>query len=899
MAAGAENAEIVPGDVPSLFGTLTTQRYHWDDIIRIIAMVEGIENYKDLSKSKRRELVNKYPLFVAWYCAVRLELILKTVVVPLYGASCYVAVFEWSPTGGMVHLHYILWKRGAPRFDMHAQDLQDKAAALRKAGLVAGGEVTCDIKYVVDFFADYITEWNPNKNAQGEDKTSHVAETVNETWPHTASLSTQHMLDMLRSEDPHARYAYYERAVRTEHLHDFHYPDPTGPPNPAQPCAQLLKGTLNMWYCGNGYPRELVCEPCDRSVAQDALRSDLWRVNLCRNCQVMNPHIPLVPFAIQSNSDGTPVATRHQAEMYCCKYCSKFTKGKGHKCALYEVIDDMERKDAMAQERFGQSYEESKLGGKLHRAFMAEVGVEMCQAEVAHHANRCPEYLISRDVKYVHLYKKALAIKKQSGASLENADEEWPWDEDDAEDWPESATKPSDVELYERRHRYRFWPTDTPPSTDLPPQTTPEEQVSLASLWDFFRLVRFRGGRHPYLEWHDQVARPIVVMSPVVKLTEGPDFAFGARWALMQYHAWTDRRFFLDMPDEQVKTVFRQWRLTDDCPWYLKQQYLQENGRRARAGAGPAGKRARASPNNDPMEPAEYEAKIAALVEAMDYAGAAALQAQQTLEENDGGGDAVASGDAEEPEGSETEHSSSADEKEDALADADTHVLKMLYKGNMAEISREEQQSKKAQVFNRRHNCYRNTRCTSMAQEEQSALPAGVININEDSDDDEAYLGDQKEIAKEIEELRVAQHWINQEGWDVASEAHVLSKNTGEVIDLHLDWGAVQKTLADGHDEVEDSATSHVDEATVLSDYSLEKLDPTQRVFADRVLKWASKVADVYDKVRSDGRLRSVPLLRSFLGGSAGSGKSTTLKTIVQHTRLMFQKRIGAVDSAS
>ena len=52
------------GDVPCLFGTLTSQRYHWDEIIRIIAQVEGIEDHKSLSKSKRREIVNKYPLFV-------------------------------------------------------------------------------------------------------------------------------------------------------------------------------------------------------------------------------------------------------------------------------------------------------------------------------------------------------------------------------------------------------------------------------------------------------------------------------------------------------------------------------------------------------------------------------------------------------------------------------------------------------------------------------------------------------------------------------------------------------------------------------------------------------------------------------------------------------------------
>ena len=47
------------GDVPSLFGTLTTQRYLWDDIIRIIAVVEGIEDHAELNTSKRRELVSK------------------------------------------------------------------------------------------------------------------------------------------------------------------------------------------------------------------------------------------------------------------------------------------------------------------------------------------------------------------------------------------------------------------------------------------------------------------------------------------------------------------------------------------------------------------------------------------------------------------------------------------------------------------------------------------------------------------------------------------------------------------------------------------------------------------------------------------------------------------------
>ena len=34
--------DAAPGDVPCLFGTLTSQRYHWDQVIRIIAEVESI-----------------------------------------------------------------------------------------------------------------------------------------------------------------------------------------------------------------------------------------------------------------------------------------------------------------------------------------------------------------------------------------------------------------------------------------------------------------------------------------------------------------------------------------------------------------------------------------------------------------------------------------------------------------------------------------------------------------------------------------------------------------------------------------------------------------------------------------------------------------------------------------
>ena len=124
--------------------------------------------------------MNKYPLFVAWYCAVRLELTLKTLVLPMFGASDYVAVFEWSPTGAMGHVHYILWRSGAPRSDLQAKRLLEKAKALRKANLVSAAYAQTEkMDDILDFFERYVSEWNPSKDAKGQDLVDVEAERVN------------------------------------------------------------------------------------------------------------------------------------------------------------------------------------------------------------------------------------------------------------------------------------------------------------------------------------------------------------------------------------------------------------------------------------------------------------------------------------------------------------------------------------------------------------------------------------------------------------------------------------------------------------------------------------------------------------------------------------------------
>ena len=79
-------------------------------------------------------------------------------------------------------------------------------------------------------------------------------------------------------------------------------------------------------------------------------------------------------------------------------------------------------------------------------------------------------------------------------------------------------------------------------------------------------------------------------------------------------------------------------------------------------------------------------------------------------------------------------------------------------------------------------------------------------------------------------------------------------------------------------------------ESEVLRDYPLDVLDPTQRAFADRVLSWGREVVAVYKEINDTGVYQPVPRLRTWLGGSDGSGKSSTERTVVQHLRLLFQQ---------
>ena len=120
--------------------------------------------------------------------------------------------------------------------------------------------------------------------------------------------------------------------------------------------------------------------------------------------------------------------------------------------ALYNIVDNMNLKDQDEWEKQNEYWEDAKFDGQLDKAFMAKISEEMCQAEVAHHANHIPEFFffVSRRVKNIHLYRKLLALTCRKKPCEEEGEydggEDWTW----AKSGGERLHRASDIELYER-----------------------------------------------------------------------------------------------------------------------------------------------------------------------------------------------------------------------------------------------------------------------------------------------------------------------------------------------------------------------------------------------------------------------------------------------------------------
>ena len=111
------------GEIPVHFITLTTAIYHWRDLANVLREYETCttqcrEGRRDpyepgeekVPEEKRR--VQIYTGVVAWFCALKLELITRYVM----ESDDYFGVYEWGG-GGIVHVHLLRWLSGRGRYD--------------------------------------------------------------------------------------------------------------------------------------------------------------------------------------------------------------------------------------------------------------------------------------------------------------------------------------------------------------------------------------------------------------------------------------------------------------------------------------------------------------------------------------------------------------------------------------------------------------------------------------------------------------------------------------------------------------------------------------------------------------------------------------------------------------
>ena len=247
------------GRLPGAFATLTTAIYKWEELHTAIlksypkhsqerrdhelmmAMPPGLQKNEQMHKNYYKLAVSN-PAAVAWYCAVRLELMLEMYVAVMskqlgaegvkgfkpdqlsdavgkelfrndatkelhldalyveeYGqVHDYYASFEWS-SGGMVHIHIALWIAGSPRIDQVVSDRTTAAKHVHCHDVDFAEKITLDEKtasnVLATFFDRAYTEWNglkaqDNSEARQPGKRSKMDKKEQRTALTPQSLST-------------------------------------------------------------------------------------------------------------------------------------------------------------------------------------------------------------------------------------------------------------------------------------------------------------------------------------------------------------------------------------------------------------------------------------------------------------------------------------------------------------------------------------------------------------------------------------------------------------------------------------------------------------------------------------------------------------------------------------
>ena len=543
------------GSVPAYFGTFTTARYQWSTLHSLLGgRDEGCDDAKRATGSVRK-LVNSYPGVTAWYCALKLESLLKHCAAKILGLTDYIGVREWSPTGAMLHLHYVGWCKDAPRWGKVAADLKAQKSVFKKTGVMIDLLEADVIPIVVDFSDEKCSEWHPIKDVDGKfisPPGRSIHPLLRKDAPHPSAITWGDLKDLLDPGNTERRKEFLGVLSRRTLCHDFHQPSAFAPPAPNSSCARQVAPGLVV--CNKGFPKSTVSRSLGGEyLFMDPNRADLWKLALGRNCPFINTHNPSLQLATLSNTDLQPILTKYGVIQYAAKYINKEKQRYGNGVAQIENA-----LTALADSEFnaGNAKAAKKFGAVMSRLFTSTVADEKSSTEVYHYLQNFPTAYFSRGYLGVYLSAQSSRINRNAYGDIEGESQLETYEKRCTYPKPEGAPQSSIVtEAYNRLGGWAEW-------------------IKPLCIVDFYRyLTKAKVHNEFRLRWNE-ADREIVSPFPYASLQDGPRSAVGLRWAMIAYTPHTNRRLYLDASTDEILREGREW-LVSRAPSYIKERWVR------------------------------------------------------------------------------------------------------------------------------------------------------------------------------------------------------------------------------------------------------------------------------------------------------------------------------------
>lgn len=269
---------------PSLFFTLSAADLQWKELYRILDPQDELEQIENdsLAYCKRSKLLIENPLIVSWFFHLRSNYFVHEILFPALDVIDYYFRVEFQHRGSP-HIHGFIWIRDAP--------------TISDINIATEAEKTRFINYYKNLISvNNIYDPLPTNPPS-----------VNPAKINFIDVDQHYMYSNLN--DIHDKYlADYKKCINTFQKHT----------KCGDHCLRTVKNS-NIKRCRYNFPKSL-------RESSDIIRNpnnNTFELQLQRNDQYMNSHMPFVTSLYRGNTDFQAVLSKETAGYYITKYMTK------------------------------------------------------------------------------------------------------------------------------------------------------------------------------------------------------------------------------------------------------------------------------------------------------------------------------------------------------------------------------------------------------------------------------------------------------------------------------------------------------------------------------------------------------------------------------------------------